>query len=62
MEPENGAAKECQDFHERVLCVSELANWQCEVTEDVEKVVLGLSEVNRGFKFCESSFLGVCSC
>ena len=26
-------AKECQDFHERVVCVSELANWQCEVPE-----------------------------
>ena len=30
-EAENGPAKECQDFHERVVCVSELANWQCEV-------------------------------
>ena len=34
-EVENGLAKECQDFHECVvgLCVSELANWQCEVPE-----------------------------
>ena len=32
-EAENGPAKECQDFHERVVCVSELANWQCEVPD-----------------------------
>ena len=32
-EPENGPAKGCQDFHERMVCVSELANWQCEVPE-----------------------------
>ena len=32
-EPENGLAKECQDFHERTVCVSELANWQGEVPE-----------------------------
>ena len=29
-EPENGPAKECQDF---VVCVSELDNWQCEIAE-----------------------------
>ena len=32
-EPENGPAKECQDFNERVVCVSELANQHCEVPE-----------------------------
>ena len=26
-------AKECQDFCERAVCVSELENWQCEVPE-----------------------------
>ena len=26
-------AKECQDFCERVVCVSEVENWQCEVPE-----------------------------
>ena len=26
---------------------------------NVDKIVLGLSEVDRGFMFCESSFLGV---
>ena len=32
-EPENGPAKECQDFHEHMVCVSELAKWQGEVPE-----------------------------
>ena len=32
-EPENGLAKECQDFHEHMVCASELANWQGEVPE-----------------------------
>ena len=49
-------AKECQDFCERVVCASELENWQCEVPE-LSKIVSGLSEV--GFTFCESPFLGV---
>ena len=26
-EPENGPAKECQDYHEHMVCASELANW-----------------------------------
>ena len=54
-------AKECQDFCEWAVCVSELENWQCEVPElsNVDKIVSGLSEVGRGFMFCESSFLGV---
>ena len=33
IEPENGPAKECQDFHERTVRVSELANWGGEVPE-----------------------------
>ena len=43
------------------VCVSELENWQCEVLRllNVDKIVPGLSEVGRGFMFCESSFLGV---
>ena len=32
-EPENILAMECQDFHERTACVSELADWQGEVPE-----------------------------
>ena len=46
-------AKECQDFCERAVCVSELENWQCEVPElsNVDKIVSGLSEVGRGFVF-----------
>ena len=32
-EPENGPAKECQDFHERTVRASELANWEGEVPE-----------------------------
>ena len=32
-EPENGLTKECQDFHERMVRASELANWQGEVPE-----------------------------
>ena len=28
-----GLAKESQDFCERAVCVSELENWQCEVSE-----------------------------
>ena len=45
--------KECQDFCERAVCVSELENWQCEVPElsNVDKIVSGLSEVDRGFIF-----------
>ena len=33
------------------MCVSELENWQCEVPElsNVDKIVSGLSEVDRGF-------------
>ena len=42
-EAENGPAKKCQGFNERVVCVSELANWQCEVPDHVDKIVLGLS-------------------
>ena len=44
-------AKECQDFCERVVYVSELENWQCEVPglSNVNKIVSGLSEVDRGF-------------
>ena len=43
------------------MCVSELENWQYEVPEllNVDKIVSGLSEVDRGFMFCESLFLGV---
>jgi len=39
--------------------------WACQLavwsswTSDLDKIVLGLSEVDTGFKFCESSFLGV---
>ena len=33
VEAENRPAKECQDFYECIVCVSELANWQCEVPE-----------------------------
>ena len=34
-------AKECQDFCERVVYVSEVENWQCEVPElsNVDKIV-----------------------
>ena len=35
-----------------------LAEWSSQAS-DVDKIVLGLSEVERGFKFCESSFLGI---
>ena len=54
-------AKECQDFCELAVCVSELDNWQCDVPvlSNVDKIVSRLSEVDRGFMFCESSFLGV---
>ena len=51
-------AKECQDFSERAVCVSELENWQCEVPE-LSNIDSGLFEVDRGFRFCESSFVGV---
>ena len=39
--------------------------WACQLpvwsswASDVDKIILGLSEVNRGFRFCKSSFLGV---
>ena len=39
--------------------------WACQLegwsswASDVDKIVLALSEVNRGFKFCRSSLLGV---
>ena len=35
--------KECQDFFEQGVCVSELANWQCEAPElhIASKVVSG---------------------
>jgi len=39
--------------------------WACQMAgwsswaSDVDKIVLGLSEVDRGFKFCATSFLGV---
>ena len=33
VEAENRPGMECQDFHECVECVSELANWQCEVPD-----------------------------
>ena len=54
-------AKEFQDFCEQTACISELENWQCEVPglSNVDKIVSGLSEVDRGFMLCESSFLGV---
>ena len=40
--------------------VSELDNWQCEVPELQMLIKLSwLSDVDRGFKFCESPFLGV---
>ena len=32
-EAENRPEKKSQDFCECVVCVSELANWQCEVPE-----------------------------
>ena len=32
-EPENESVKECQDFCEQAMCVSEFANCQCEVPE-----------------------------
>ena len=41
-----------------MLCASKLANWQGEVPE-LQMSIRSLSEVDRGFKFCESSFLGV---
>ena len=31
--PENRQVKECQDVCEWAVCVSELANWQCEISE-----------------------------
>ena len=31
--PENRPAKEYQDFCEQAVCVSQLANWHCEVPE-----------------------------
>ena len=45
----------------QTACISELENWQCEVPglSNVDKIVSGLSEVDRGLMFCESSFLGV---
>ena len=54
-------AKECQDFCELAVYVSELENWQCEVPglSNVDKIVSGLSEVDRDFMLCESSFLGI---
>ena len=39
-------------------CVSELEKWQCEVPE-ANKIVSGLSGVDRGLMFCESSFFGI---
>ena len=50
--------KECQDFCEWAECVSEIDKWQCEVPE-LQMIVSGLSEFDRGFLFCESSFLEV---
>ena len=32
-EPENESVRECQDFCEQTMCVSEFANCQCEVPE-----------------------------
>ena len=54
-------AKECQDFREWAVYVSELENRQCEVPglSNVDKIVSGLCQVDRGFMLCESSFLGV---
>ena len=54
----NGLAKNCQDFCERAVCVSELANWHCEVPElqMSSKIVLGPLWV---FKICECLFLGI---
>ena len=50
-EAENKPAKECQDFHERVyFWACQLAVWS-PWASDVNKIVLGLSEVDRGFKF-----------
>ena len=53
--------KECQDFCEWAVYVSELKDWQCEVPglSNVNKIVSGLSKVDRGFMLCKSSFLGV---
>ena len=45
-EVENGLAKECEAVW---------GSW----ASDVDKIVLALSEVDRGFKFCKSSLLGV---
>ena len=48
-------------LHVKGRCVSELEKWQCEVSglSNVNKIVSGLSGVDRGFMFCESLFLGV---
>ena len=54
-------ATECQDFCERAVHVSEVENRQCEVPglSNVDEIVSGLSEVDRGFILCESSFLDI---
>ena len=53
-------AKECQDFCKWVVYVSELETGSmCQVSglSNVDEIVSGLSEVDRGFMLCESSFV-----
>ena len=45
-------------MHGMCFWACQLAGWSS-WDSDVNKIVLALSEVDRGFKFCESSFLGV---
>ena len=58
-EPENRPVKKCQDFCGQGVYVSELANSQFEVSElqMSSKVVLGVSKVDRSFKFWNPLFL-----
>ena len=52
-------AKECQHLYEQAVYVSELENWQCEVPglSNIDKIVSGLSEVDRASRFVNLCFL-----
>ena len=60
VEPENEPAKNpSTSMNARCVFLSlPTAVWSSWAS-DVDKTVLGLSEVDRGFKFCKSSFLGI---
>ena len=62
-EPENGPVKECQDFHECVVYVSEFANWQGKVSElanwqcEVSEVQMSIKSSQGFLRSTEASSL-----